>query len=186
MIQNCFKNFDSNCFKNRKIFIYLAVLNLSSLSMNQVENNPTLVQKISDNLVDYSEMYRTQETKQLNRKLRKTRNILLICALAFVAGAGMFWLMQGSLFTTKDFIIYLGFSGVMVLLSAYSNKHPYFSNLCALIICLGFWGFEVFFNAIDGFLIESSIQKLFIISLLVSCFHSSREAELIRKELHFS
>lgn len=154
--------------------------------MNQVEQNPTLFQKIIDNHVDYSEMYRTQETKQLNKKLRKTRNILLVCALALVAGAGMFSIIQESSFTTKDFFMYLGLACVMVLLSAYSNKHPYFSTLSALIICLGFSGFEIFFNTIDGLLIESTIQKLFIISLLVSSFHSSREAELIRKELHFS
>ncbi|HKC37314.1 MAG TPA: hypothetical protein VKB95_14660, partial [Chitinophagaceae bacterium] len=60
------------------------------------------------------------------------------------------------------------------------------SILAALIICIGFWGLEIFLMNVDGLLIESSIHKLFIISLLVWCFHSSREAELIRKELHFS
>ena len=82
--------------------------------MNQTEQNPTLYQKIADNHVDYSEMYRTQETKQLNKRLRKTRNILLICALAFVAGAGVFWIMPETSFTTKDFLVYLGLAAVMV------------------------------------------------------------------------
>jgi hypothetical protein len=154
--------------------------------MNQIEQNPTLFKTIADNHVDYSEMYRTQEKKQLNRKLRKTRNILLVCALAFVAGAAAFRLMPESSFTSRDFIAYLGLAAIMVLLSVYSNKHPYLSILSALIICIGFWGIEVFLNTIDDLLIEGSIQKLFIISLLVSSFHCSREAELIRKELHFS
>ncbi len=154
--------------------------------MNQIEPHPTLYKKIADNHVDYSEMYRTQETKQLNKRLRKTRNILLVCALAFVAGAGAFWVMPESSFTTKNFLVYLGLATIMVLLSVYSNKQPYFSIFSALIICLGFWGLEIFLNTIDDLLIESSIQKLFIISLLVSSFHSSKEAELIRKELHFS
>ena len=154
--------------------------------MNQIEQNPTLFQKITDNHVDYSEMYRTLETKQLNKRLRKTRNILLICALAFVTGAGVFLVMPESSFTTRNFFAYLALAAVMVLLSVYSNKQPYFSIFSARIICIGFWGLEIFFNTIDGLLIESSIQKLFIVSLLVSCFHSSKEAELIRKELHFS
>jgi len=154
--------------------------------MNQTQNNPTLFQKIADNHVDYSEMYRTQEMKQLNKRLRKTRNILLICAVVLLAGAGVFWIMPETTFTATNFLLYLGFAVVMVLLSIYSNKQPYFSILTALILCIGFWGLEIFFNDMDSLLIETSIQKLFIISLLVYSFHSSREAELIRKELHFS
>lgn len=154
--------------------------------MSQTKQNPTLLQKIADNHVDYSEMYRIQERKQLNKRLRKTRNILLICAGALIAGASVFWLMPETTFTTKDFIVYFGLAAVIVLLAIYSSKQPYFSILSALIICVGFWGLEVFLNNVDGLLVETSIQKLFIISLLVSSFHSSREAELIRKELHFS
>ena len=154
--------------------------------MSQTEQNPVLYQKITDNHVDYSEMYRTQETIQLNKRLRKTRNILLICALAFVAGAGLFWIMPETSFTTKDFLVYLGLAVVMILLSFYSNKHPFFSIVSALVICIGFWGFEIFLNNIDELVIETSIHKLFIVSILVWCFHSSKEAELIRKELHFS
>ena len=154
--------------------------------MNQTEQDLTLFQKIADNHVDYSEMYRTQETKQLNKRLRRTRNILLICALAFVAGAGVFWIMPETSFTTKDFFVYLGLATVMVLLSFYSNKQPFLSLVSALIICVGFWGFELFVNNLNELVIETSIHKLFIVSILVWCFHSSREAEIIRKELHFS
>ena len=154
--------------------------------MEKTEQNPTFYQRIADNHVDYSEMHRTQETIQLNKRLRKTRNILLICALAFVGGAGIFWIMPETSFTTKDFLVYLGLAGVMVLLSIYSNKQPFFSLVSALIICVGFWGFEIFLNNINELVIETSIHKLFLVSLLVWCFHSSREAEIIRKELHFS
>ena len=154
--------------------------------MNQTEQNPIFYQKIADNHVDYSELYRTQETIQLNKRLRKTRNILLICALAFVAGAGVFWIMPETSFTTKDFFVYLGLATVMVLLSVYSNKQPFLSLVSALIICVGFWGFELFVNNLNELVIETSIHKLFIVSILVWCFHSSREAEIIRKELHFS
>jgi len=154
--------------------------------MDQTEQNSTLYQKIADDHVDYSEMYRTQETIQLNKRLRKTRNILLICGLAFVAGAGLFWIMPETSFTAKDFLVYLGLAVVMILLSFYSNKHPFFSIVSALVVCIGFWGFEIFLNNIDELVIETSIHKLFIVSILVWCFHSSKEAELIRKELHFS
>ena len=154
--------------------------------MDQTEQNSTLYQKIADDHVDYSEMYRTQETIQLNKRLRKTRNILLICGLAFVAGAGLFWIMPETSFTTKDFLVYLGLAVVMILLSFYSNKHPFFSIVSALVICIGFWGFEIFLNNIDELVIETSIHKLFIVSILIWSFHSSKEAELIRKELHFS
>ena len=154
--------------------------------MDQTEQNPILIQKIADNHVDYSEMYRTQETIQLNKRLRKTRNILLICALAFVAGAGVFWMMPETSFVTKDLFVYFGLAVVMVLLSIYSKKQPFFSLVSALVICIGFWGIEIFLNNVDELLIETSIHKLFIVSILVWSFHSSKEAELIRKELHFS
>ena len=154
--------------------------------MNQTEQNPILYPKIADNHVDYSEMYRTQETIQLNKRLRKTRNILLICGLAFVAGAGLFWIMPETSFTAKDFLLYIGLAIVMALLSIYSKKKPFFSLVSALLICIGFWGIEIFLNNIGELLVVTSIHKLFIVSILVWCFHSSREAELIRKELHFS
>ena len=141
---------------------------------------------MGDNQVDYSEMYRTQETKQLNKRLRKTRNILLICAAVLMVGASVFWVMPETAFTTRNFFFYLGLASVLVLLSIYSNKQPYYSILAALIISIGFWSIEIVTKNIDDMLVIGGIQKLFILSLLVSCFHSSREAELIRKELHFS
>ena len=151
-----------------------------------MHTNPTLIQISPDNQIDYSEMYRKQETKQLNKRLRKTRNILLICALAFVAGAGVFWIMPETPFVIKDLLVYLGLAILMVLLSLYSSKQPFFSLVAALVVCIGFWGFEIFFNSTNELMVETSIHKLFIVSLLVWCFHSSREAEIIRKELHFS
>ena len=154
--------------------------------MNQAKENPAIFQINPDNHLDYSEMYRTQETIQLNKRLRKTRNVLLISAAALLIGAVIFWSMPESSFTTKDLLINIGMAAVMLLLSAYSNKHPYYSVLAALLVCLGLWGMEVFINNAQDMIIEISIQKLFIISLLVSCFHASKEAELIRKELHFS
>jgi hypothetical protein len=154
--------------------------------MNQAKKNPALFQINPDNHPDYSEMYRTQETIQLNKRLRKTRNVLLISAAALLTGAVIFWSMPESSFATKDLLINIGLAGIMLLLSVYSNKHPYFSILAALLICLGLWGMEVFINDAQDMIIEISIQKLFIISLLASCFHASKEAELIRKELHFS
>jgi len=154
--------------------------------MNQSNQNPTLMQTSTNNHIDYSEMYRMQETIQLNKRLRKTRNILLICAAAFVIAAGIFWIMPETSFTAKNFLIYLSLAALMVLLSMFSNKQPFFSLVTALIICIVFWAMEIFLNNIDGLLIESSIHKLFIISLLVWCFHSSKEAELIRRELLFS
>ena len=154
--------------------------------MNQSEQNLTFYEKIADGHVDYSEVYRTQETIQLNKRLRTTRNILLICALAFLAGAVVFWIMPETSFTIKDFLVYLGFAGLMVLLSVYSNKQPFFSLVSALILCIAFWGVELFLNNLNELVIETSIHKLFIVSILVWCFHTSREAEIIRKELHFS
>ncbi|HEU5167351.1 MAG TPA: hypothetical protein VFU29_17525 [Chitinophagaceae bacterium] len=138
----------------------------------------------TNNHIDYSEMYRIQETIQLNKRLRKTRNILLISAVAFVAGAVVLLRMPETSFTTNNFLVYLGLSALMVLLSFYSNKQPFLSLVSALFICVGFWGVEIF--NISELVIETSIHKLFIVSLLVWCFHSSREAEIIRKELHFS
>lgn len=145
---------------------------------------------ISDNnhgdQIDYSEMYRKQEIKQLNKRLKKTRNILLFSAIALVAGAGLFWVMPEKSFTLKNFLAYLALAFILILFAINSKKHPYFSILTSLILCIGFWGIEILILNSDDLLIEGSILKLVIISLLVSSFHSSKEAELIRKELHFS
>ena len=154
--------------------------------MNYTEQHPTLFQRDHDSHLDYYEMYRSQEVKQLNKRLRKTRNILLICAVSLVGGAGLFWSMPETSFDTNDFLLYVAVAAGIALLSLCSSKQPYFSILSALITCIGFWGFEMLMNSYDDLLIEGAIQKLFITSLLISCFHSSREAELIRKELHFS
>jgi hypothetical protein len=151
-----------------------------------IETNPALYQKITDTHVDYSELYRSQETLQLNKRLRKIRNILLISAIVLIAGAAIFRTMPETSFTIKNFYAYLGLSGFIVVLAFYSNKKPYLSILTAFIACIGLWGWEIVFYPLDGLLIETSIHKLFIISLLVWRFHPSREAELIRKELHFS
>ena len=70
-----------------------------------MHTNPTLLQINSDNQIDYSEMYRTQETKQLNKRLRKTRNILLFSGAVFAAGAGVFWTMPEASFTTNNRLI---------------------------------------------------------------------------------
>src|SRR5207342_1416386 len=117
---------------------YFAFIKCAGPIMDQTEQNSTLYQKIADDHVDYAEMYRTQETIQLNKRLRRTRNILLICALAFVAGAGVFWIMPETSFDTKDFLVYIGLAAVMILLSMYSNKHPFFSIVSALVISVGF------------------------------------------------
>jgi hypothetical protein len=151
--------------------------------MNMIQTNPTLYQKITDAHVDYSEMYRSQETVQLNKRLRKTRNILLVCAIVLAAGGAILRMMPEAPFTTKSLIAYTGLSFFIVVLAFYSARQPFFS---ILIACLVLWGWEVVFYSLDGLLIETSIHKLFIISLLVWRFHPSREAELIRKELYFS
>jgi len=151
-----------------------------------MKNNPTLIQVNSGDHIDYSEMYRNQETIQLNKKLRRTRNVLMMSAATFILGAVIFWTLPGTVFTTTDILLYVGLAGIIMMLSAFSNKQPYLSVLAALIICLGSWGLELFLNGTESMLIERSIQKLFIVSLLASSFHCSREAELIRKELFFS
>ena len=154
--------------------------------MNMVETNPTLYQKIADNHLDYSEMYRSEETLQLNKRLRKTRNILLVCAAVLIAGATILLMMPETPFKTGNFFAYAAIAGFLVILAFYSNKQPFFSIVTAFITCLALWACEVVFYSLDGLLIETSIHKLFIISLLIWHFHPSREAELIRKELHFS
>lgn len=136
--------------------------------------------------IDYSEMYRTQELKQLNKRLRRTRNILYFSAIVVVGGACMFWMMKYSSFTTKNFLLYLALSVVLAFLGFISEKRPYKALVIALIICITFWTIEVILNKTDDLLIEGSIQKLFVIALLTSSLHASKEAELIRKELHFS
>lgn len=136
--------------------------------------------------IDYSEVYKEKEKKQLRKRLRKTRNILFTGAAAFLAAGAVFWIMPETIFYFKDFVFYALLAVVFVLLGLYSNKHPYACLLTGLVLCIGFWAFEILQGTTDDILIGGSIQKLFITSLFVSGLHTSKEAELIRKELHFS
>jgi len=136
--------------------------------------------------IDYSEIYRKQELKQLEKRLKKTRNILLLCAFFVLGGALVFWMMPETSFKTRDLLSYSGLAFILVMLAIFSRRRPYVSVLTGLVICILFWGAEIVLNTTDDFLIEGSIQKLVIISLLVIRLHASKEAELIRKELHFS
>jgi len=154
--------------------------------MNNHLADPTRTKTMKETDVDYSKVYRTEEMKQLNKRLKKIRNILYICSIAVLTGALLFWMMKDSYFTVKNFLLYLLLSVVLAFLGFISNKRPYKALVSALIICIAFGTVEVVLNKSDDLLIEGSIQKLFIISLLVSCLHTSREAELIRKELYFS
>lgn len=153
-----------------------------------IETTPTLYKKIeiADNHIDYSEMYRTQETLQLNKRLRKTRNVILIAAAIMITGGLVLLMMPESPFTLTNLFSYMVVAAFMLILSFYSNKHPFFTVVAALVACIGFWGFEILTNSMSDLLVETSIHKLFIVSLLVWRFHLSREAELIRKELYFS
>ena len=139
-----------------------------------------------DNAVDYSELYRTQELKQLKKRLKKNQLVLQICSLAMIIGALVFWIIPRSNFSSFNLLLYFLLSFVLLVFSLISKKRPYFSVLASLVLCIGFWAVEIVLLNIDEILIESSIQKLLIISLLISRLHSSKEAELIRKELHFS
>jgi hypothetical protein len=154
--------------------------------MNRKEESAALSSAASGDHIDYSEVYRKLETKQLNKRLRKTRIILLISSFAVVGGALVFWIMPETSFTTRNFLIYLALAIVLAMFSVFSKRYPYLSILAGLVICIAFWAIEIIMKNTDDLLIEGSIQKLFIISLLVSCLHASKEAELIRKELHFS
>jgi len=154
--------------------------------MNMIETNPTLYQKITDNHIDYSEMYRTQETLQLNKRLRKTRIALLLSAFVLIAGGAVLLMMPETSFTTRNLFSYIGVAALFIILSFFSNRQPFFTVVAALVACLGLWGLEVFSDSMSDLIIETSIHKLLIISLLVWRFHPSREAELIRRELDFS
>lgn len=156
--------------------------------MNKPENNPALsdLNSEKENNVDYSEVYRIQELKQLNKRLRKTRNILFICAIAVIGGALAFWILPETSFNLTNLLYYSLLAFVLALLGIFSYKRPYISLITGLIICIAFWAAEILLKRTDDLLIEGSIQKLFIVSLLISCLHTSKEAELIRQELNFS
>lgn len=154
--------------------------------MRQIEKNPAQSELASEKHIDYSEVYRTQEKEQLNKRLKKTRNVLLLCSLAVIGGATVFWIMPETSFAIKNFLYYLALGIILVLLAVLSGKKPYFSILAGIGTCLLFWVVELVLKNTDDLLIEGSIQKLIIISLLISSLHASKEAELIRRELHFS
>lgn len=150
-------------------------------------HKPERLQPVTEgDFVDYSVSYKKKEIRQLNKRLRKTRNILLFSAVAFMAGGVLFWVMPDPLFRSSS-LYYYGFMTVLLLvLAVLSPNKPYRILVSALVLCLAYWGIEILMGNMDNLLIEGTIHKLCIISVLVSGLHTSREAELIKKELHFS
>jgi hypothetical protein len=89
-------------------------------------------------------------------------------------------------FTAKSLVMYFILAVVLICLGLLSEMRPYLSILSAFMICIVFWSVEIFLIQSENLFIEGLIQKIFIISLLVSVLKNSREAELLRKELLFS
>jgi hypothetical protein len=135
---------------------------------------------------DYSDVYRKEEMKKLKTRIKKTRNILFICAISIIAGALLFWKMEIPAFTVKTVLKYLFLSVVIACLGFLCEKRPYLALISALIICIGFWTVEIIIFESDNLFIAGLAQKIFIISLLSFALNNSREAELLRKELLFS
>lgn len=141
---------------------------------------------VKESSPDYSEIYRKHEMKQLNKRLRRTRNTLFVCAFASFAGGLLFWLMPETLFSGKQFLFYILVAFVFAGMGILSKTEPYKILLCSLFLLLALWGVEIMLGKADNIFVEGSIHKLFIISLIISSLHASKEAELIKKELHFS
>jgi hypothetical protein len=141
---------------------------------------------MEDRSIDYSELYRSEELKQLKKRLKRNQLVLQICSVTLVVGGLVFWIIPRSNFSSLNLLLYCILAFVILVLSLFSQRRPYFSVLASLVLCIGFWVLEIIFLDIDEILIETSIQKLVILSLLITRLHSSKEAELIRKELHFS
>ena len=136
--------------------------------------------------VDYSEIYRKHEMKQLNKRLRRTRNTLFVCAFASLAGGFLFWLMPETFFSGKQFLSYILVAFVFAGMAILSKTGPYKILLGSLFLSLALWGLEIMSGKADSIFVEGSIHKLFIISLIISSLHASKEAELIKKALCIS
>jgi ABC-type uncharacterized transport system permease subunit len=147
--------------------------------------SPEITRK-ENSSIDYSEVYRKKELAQLQKRLKKTRNILFICACAILGGGLLFWIMPETQFYSRNILLYAALAGSFILLGLLSKAKPYKSLLAGLGICLAFWAIEILRGTSDDILIGGSVQKLIIVSLLISGLHASKEAELIKKELHFS
>lgn len=136
--------------------------------------------------IDYSEVYRKKELAQLQKRLKKARNILFICACAVLGGGLLLWIMPETQFYTRQMLMYVALGASFIILGLFSKKRPYLCLLAGLGICLAFWAIEILRGTSDDILIGGSVQKLIIVSLLISGLHTSKEAELIKKELHVS
>lgn len=154
--------------------------------MNPYRKTRSTDDAIPEEQIDYSQIYKRQEAKQLNKRLKTTRIILLISATVTLLGGLVFWFMTEKSFSSKNLMFYTGLAFLFFLFSLLSKHKPYLSLITSLGLCISFWILEVVMGKSDELLIELSIQKLFIISIIVLGIPSSREAELIRKELNFS
>ena len=141
---------------------------------------------VKESSPDYSEIYRKHEMKQLNKRLRRTRNTLFVCAFASFAGGLLFWLMPETLFSGKQFLFYILVAFVFTGMGILSKMEPYKILLCSLVLSLVLWGVEIILGKADNIFIAGTIHKLFIIFLIISSIHASREAELMKRELYLS
>ena len=154
--------------------------------MKSEKNQPSaaIVNELTS--ADYSEIYRKQEMKQLNKRLKRTRNILFLCAFATLAGGLIFWLMPEKIFSDKQFLSYIIVAIVFTGMAILSKTEPYKILLVTFFLSLALWGLEIISGNANSIILEGSIHKLFIIFLMISILHTSREAELIKRELCIS
>src|SRR5687768_407001 len=104
--------------------------------------------------IDYSIVYKEKEIKQLNKRLRKTRNILLIASLAFLLGGMVFRLMPESAFSMQSLLFYIIMAFILACIALLSSRKPYKFLLFGLFICIASWGAELLLGNTDNFLIE--------------------------------
>jgi len=133
---------------------------------------------------DYSVVYREKEIHQLQKRLRATKRSLMACSFIIIL-AGIAFKLIFPAFEFIQLFIYLVSALLFLGLSYYSRKKPYKSILWSMGLLIALWIADIALGKSE-MILEFNILKLILLTILIFSLKTSREAFIIRKDLHLS
>ena len=138
----------------------------------------------SSSAQDYAETFKKRENKELTKRLKKTKNALMICSAIFLLGGILFLFMSGA-GNFKNYLLHFVAALVYIILAGNSRKKPFSSILFGMLLVGFLWVITVLLKDTEV-LLRESLLNIFALSVLAFAIGTAREAEIIKKNLYLS
>lgn len=138
----------------------------------------------SSSAQDYAETFKKRENKELTKRLKKTKNALMICSAIFLLGGILFLFMSGA-GHFKNYLLHFFAALTFIILAGNSRKKPFSSILFGMLLVGFLWAITVLIKDTEV-LLRESLLNIFALSVLAFAIGTAREAEIIKKNLYLS